>query len=54
MLWGVVPTYMKQLTVFECPLCGRDCETQNGLRSHLHVSHRKSLLIDAYLEAVGR
>lgn len=44
---------MKQLTLFDCPLCGAHCETQNSLRVHLHVSHPKSLIIDAYLDVVG-
>jgi hypothetical protein len=44
---------MKRPTVSDCPLCGRDCEDRNGLRVHLHGSHRKSELIDVYLESVG-
>ncbi len=44
---------MKQLTKFDCPLCEHRCKTQNELRIHLHVAHRKSLIIDAYLDAVG-
>lgn len=44
---------MKQLTKFDCPICGLLCETQNDLRVHLNVSHRKSNIIDSYLDAVG-
>lgn len=45
---------MSQLSVFACPLCGEECESRNSVRVHLHVSHRKSLLIDEYLAAVGQ
>lgn len=44
---------MKQLTTFDCPICELRCETRNSLRSHLHVSHRKSRIIDAYLDVIG-
>jgi hypothetical protein len=44
---------MRRLTAFDCPLCGVDCEDQNGLRVHLHGGHLKSELIDVYLNAVG-
>lgn len=39
-------------TVFDCPLCGFDCETRNDLRVHLHGDHLKSEIIDVYLDAV--
>lgn len=48
-----VAVRMRRITVFDCPLCGHDCETQNGLRVHLHGGHLKSEIIDGYLEAVG-
>lgn len=35
----------------ECPLCAHGCESRNHVRQHLHTSHRKSELIDAYLAA---
>jgi hypothetical protein len=42
---------MGRLTAFDCPLCEQDCGDRNGLRVHLHGSHLKSEVIDAYLEA---
>ncbi|MDX1747704.1 MAG: hypothetical protein R3324_17350 [Halobacteriales archaeon] len=44
---------MRRLTVFDCPICGEDCDSQNGLRVHLHANHLKSEIIDGYLDAVG-
>lgn len=44
---------MKQLTKFDCPLCAKACKTQNHLRCHLEENHRKSQIIDAYLDEVG-
>ncbi len=43
---------MEQIARYDCPICGVNLETRNRLRSHLHVSHRKSLIIDAYLDAI--
>jgi hypothetical protein len=45
---------MRRLTESDCPLCGQDCEDQNGLGVHLHGGHLKSEVVDGYLDAVGR
>ncbi|MFC7027340.1 hypothetical protein ACFQJ5_06615 [Halomicroarcula sp. GCM10025324] len=34
-----------------CPLCGDDCGAPGQLRSHLHVHHRKSELVEVCLAA---
>lgn len=36
-----------------CPLCERGCKSYDHVREHLHVRHRKSELIDAYLDEVA-
>lgn len=38
-------------TVWACPLCDHDCEHRNHLREHLHEHHRKSAIIDLFLDA---
>lgn len=36
----------------ECPICEHRCKSRNHVRQHLHTSHRKSELIDTYLNAI--
>lgn len=36
-----------------CPLCERGCKSYDHIREHLHVNHRKSEIIDSYLEGVA-
>ncbi|SEP23840.1 hypothetical protein SAMN04487948_12523 [Halogranum amylolyticum] len=33
-----------------CPLCDHECDGRNHLREHLHEHHRKSEIIDVFLD----
>ncbi|RMB25625.1 hypothetical protein [Haloplanus aerogenes] len=37
-----------------CPLCARAVEGRTELRIHLMVEHRKSTVIDEYVERLGQ
>lgn len=37
-----------------CPLCTRDMEGRTELRTHLMVEHRKSTVIDEYVDRLGQ
>jgi|GEM_PF-3028337 len=38
----------------DCPLCTRAIEGQTELRIHLMVEHRKSAVIDEYVDRLGQ
>jgi len=38
----------------DCPLCAREVEERTELRIHLMVDHRKSAVIDEYVERLGQ
>lgn len=40
-------------TACDCPLCPHECDGRNHLRDHLRKRHRKSEVIDAYLDCAG-
>ncbi|EJN57058.1 hypothetical protein [Halogranum rubrum] len=37
-------------TTCNCPLCDHQCSHRNHLRDHLHEHHRKSEIIDVFLD----
>jgi hypothetical protein len=37
-----------------CPLCARAVDCHTELRVHLMVDHRKSAVIDEYVDRLGR
>ena len=36
-----------------CPLCGKECKHHDHVRCHLHEEHKKSAIIDRYLDALA-
>lgn len=38
----------------DCPLCARAVEGRTELRIHLMVEHRKSTVIDEYVDRLGQ
>jgi len=45
---------MKNRRGADCPLCARAVEGRTELRIHLMVEHRKSAVIDEYVERLGQ
>ena len=45
---------MHHLERTDCPLCPRTVENRTELRIHLMVDHRKSAVIEEYVETLER
>jgi hypothetical protein len=45
---------MRDSRVAGCPLCTRAVEGRTELRIHLMVDHRKSTVIDEYVDRLGQ
>jgi hypothetical protein len=45
---------MKKAGRKDCPLCARAVDCRTELRIHLMVEHRKSALIDEYVDRLDR
>ena len=45
---------MKETGEEDCPLCARAVDCRTELRIHLMVEHRKSALIDEYVDRLDR
>ncbi|WP_181861724.1 hypothetical protein [Haloplanus salinus] len=45
---------MKEYAKGNCPLCARPLDCRTELRVHLMVEHRKSTVIDEYVDRLDR